>query len=122
MMIRGLDRFSCWFQFAGMRKEHLRRSAEWRGYTCHPRSCKKWVKSRGVHQYLSDNVNAFLPGTYDPSTGTGVRPNGINENIYQFQSGSVYNQNQLTTAGASMERRPATKPRRNAQSSIVPSD
>ncbi len=34
-------------------------------------------------------------GTYDPTTGTGTRPNGINENIYQFQSGGVYNQNQL---------------------------
>ena len=54
-----------------------------------------YVNSRGVHQYLSDNVNAYLPGTYDVATGTGVRPNGINENIYQFQSGGVYNQNQL---------------------------
>jgi hypothetical protein len=54
-----------------------------------------YVNSRGVHQYLSNNVNAFLPGTYDEVTGTGTRPNGINENIYQFQSGGVYNQNQL---------------------------
>jgi hypothetical protein len=54
-----------------------------------------YVNSRGVHQYLSDNVNAYLPGTYDVTTGTGTRPNGINENIYQFQSGGVYNQNQL---------------------------
>jgi hypothetical protein len=55
-----------------------------------------YVNSRGVHQYLSDNVNAYLPGTYDAATGTGTRPNGINENIYQFESGGVYNQNQLT--------------------------
>ena len=54
-----------------------------------------YVNSRGVHQYLSDNVNAYLPGTYDATTGTGTRPNGIDENIYQFQSGGVYNQNQL---------------------------
>lgn len=54
-----------------------------------------YVNSRGVHQYLSDNINAFLPDTYDSATGMGVRPNGINENIYQFQSGGVYNQNQL---------------------------
>lgn len=54
-----------------------------------------YINSRGVHQYLSDNINAFEAGTYDPTTGTGVRPNGINENIYQFQSGGVYNQNQL---------------------------
>ena len=24
-----------------------------------------YVNSRGVHQYMSDNVNAFLPGTYN---------------------------------------------------------
>jgi hypothetical protein len=54
-----------------------------------------YVNSRGVHQYLSDNVNAYIPGTYDATTGTGTRPNGINENLYQFQSGGVYNQNQL---------------------------
>ena len=54
-----------------------------------------YINSRGVHQYLSDNINAYLPDTYDPSTGTGTRPNGINENIYRFESGGVYNQNQL---------------------------
>jgi hypothetical protein len=54
-----------------------------------------YVNSRGVHQYLSDNINAYLPGTYNVATGTGTRPNGINENIYQFQSGAVYNQNHL---------------------------
>jgi hypothetical protein len=54
-----------------------------------------YINSRGVHQYLSNNINAYLPGTYDSVTGTGTRPNGVNENIYQFQSGGVYNQNQL---------------------------
>ena len=54
-----------------------------------------YINSRGVHQFLSDNINAYLPGTYDPVTATGTRPNGVNENIYQFQSGGVYNQNQF---------------------------
>lgn len=54
-----------------------------------------YINSRGVHQYMSDNINAYIASTYDPTTGTGTRPNGINENIYQFQSGGVYNQNQL---------------------------
>ncbi len=54
-----------------------------------------YINSRGVHQYLSENINAFLPGTYDAATGTGTRPNGINQNIYQYQSGGVYTQNQL---------------------------
>ena len=56
-----------------------------------------YINSRGLHQLYSDNVNAFLPGTYDTTTGTGVRPNGVNENIYQFQSGGIYHQNQLIT-------------------------
>jgi hypothetical protein len=54
-----------------------------------------YVNSRGIHQFLNDNINAYLPGTYDPATATGTRPNGINENIYQFQSGGMYNQNQV---------------------------
>ena len=54
-----------------------------------------YINSRGEHEYLSDSINAFLPGTYDASTGTGVRPIGINENIDQFESGGIYNQNQL---------------------------
>jgi hypothetical protein len=52
-----------------------------------------YINSRGVHQYMSDNINAYQ--NYDSTTQTGIRPNGINENIYQFQSGGVYNQNQL---------------------------
>src|ERR1700733_6232302 len=56
-----------------------------------------YINSHGVHQLYTDNINAFLPGTYDPTTGTGIRPNGINENTYQYQSGGIYNQNQLVT-------------------------
>jgi hypothetical protein len=56
-----------------------------------------YINSRGLHQLYSDNINAFLPGTYDSTTGTGVRPNGINENLYQYQSGGIYHQNQLIT-------------------------
>ena len=55
-----------------------------------------FMNSRGVHQAYTDNINAFIASTYDAATGTGTRPNGINENIYQYQSGGVYNQNQLT--------------------------
>jgi len=46
---------------------------------------------RGVHQYNSFNVNAPLPGTYDPSnpTSTGTRPLGGTQNIYQFASEGI---------------------------------
>jgi hypothetical protein len=54
-----------------------------------------YINSHGVHQDYTDNINAFIPSTYNSATGTGTRPNGMNENIYQYQSGGVYNQNQL---------------------------
>ncbi len=54
-----------------------------------------YLYSRGVHQYLSSNVNAYIPDSYDAATGTGTRPNGVDENIYQFGSGGVFRQNQL---------------------------
>ena len=49
-----------------------------------------YVNSRGVHALLSDNINAPLPAS-------GLRPDGTNENIYQYQSGGVFRQNQLVT-------------------------
>jgi len=54
-----------------------------------------YINSHGVHQYLSDNINAYIASTYNPLTGTGTRPNGINENLYEFQSSGIYNQNQI---------------------------
>jgi hypothetical protein len=52
-----------------------------------------YINSHGVHQFLTDNINAY--STYDYDTKKGTRPNKINENIYQYQSGGVFNQNQL---------------------------
>ena len=64
-----------------------------------------YINSRGFHQLYSDNINAFLPGTYDITTGTGIRPNGKNENLYQYQSGGIYHQNQLITNFSVRERK-----------------
>ena len=64
-----------------------------------------YINSSGQHQLFTDNINAFLPGTYDQTTGTGVRPNGINENTYQYQSGGIYHQNQLITNFSIHERK-----------------
>ena len=42
---------------------------------------------RTNHQYLSRNINAPLPGTYEPADpSSGVRPLGGDQNIYQFSS------------------------------------
>ncbi len=55
-----------------------------------------YVDSIGDHQLITDNVNAPLPGTYVVGVPTsGVRPNGILENIYQYESEAMFRQNQL---------------------------
>ncbi|MFT4114697.1 carboxypeptidase regulatory-like domain-containing protein [Silvibacterium sp.] len=42
---------------------------------------------QGTHDFLTRNINAPLPGTYNPDDPTsGVRPLGTNENIYQYES------------------------------------
>jgi hypothetical protein len=62
-----------------------------------------YLYSRGVHQYLSNNINAPL---YDYSTDTFITdPEGNMQypfpgkgNLYQFQSEGVYRQDQLITS------------------------
>ncbi len=46
-----------------------------------------YMYSRGEHLFLTRNINAPEDGTYDPSDpSSGVRPLGINENIYEYNS------------------------------------
>jgi len=55
-----------------------------------------YLNSRGIHQLFLRNANAPLPGTYDPSDPTsGIRPFGGTENVYQYNSGGVFEQNQI---------------------------
>jgi len=51
-----------------------------------------YLNSHGVHQLLTDNINAPLPGTY-PSNPQ--YPLGDVGNIYQYESNGLFNQNQL---------------------------
>jgi hypothetical protein len=54
-----------------------------------------WI--RGDHQYLSRNINAPLPGTYNPvDPSSGVRPLGGIQNIYQFDSEGIQKSQVLT--------------------------
>lgn len=47
-----------------------------------------YLNSRGEHAFYLDNVNApFVPG--------GPTPNKTNENIYEYDSGGIFRQNQL---------------------------
>jgi len=64
-----------------------------------------YLNSHGVHQLMTRNINAPLPGTYSsclsgdttctPSAGT--RPYSDEGNLYQFESNGLFNQNQLIT-------------------------
>ena len=55
-----------------------------------------YLHSRGGDQFLSRNVNAPLPGTFDLGNPlSGVRPDGNVGNIYQYQSEGVFKQNQF---------------------------
>jgi hypothetical protein len=64
-----------------------------------------YVDSIGVHQLITDNINAPLPGTYVVNVPTsGVRPDnsqcvgGIGPcNIYQYESEAMFRQNQFIT-------------------------
>jgi hypothetical protein len=43
--------------------------------------------TRGDHLFLTRNINAPLPGTYNPADPTsGIRPLGTDQNIYQYNS------------------------------------
>ncbi|HZP02411.1 MAG TPA: carboxypeptidase regulatory-like domain-containing protein [Terriglobia bacterium] len=55
-----------------------------------------YTNSHGLHILRSRNINAPLPGTYDPANPqSGIRPYGTRENIYQYESSGLFNQNQL---------------------------
>ena len=56
-----------------------------------------YTYGRGVHQLLSRNINAPLPGTFNPADPTsGVRPLGGLANLYQYESTGLSRQNRLT--------------------------
>lgn len=50
-----------------------------------------YLNSRGVHALLTRNINAPLPPDYNPAN----RPFGGTDNIYQYESGGIFKQNQL---------------------------
>jgi hypothetical protein len=53
-----------------------------------------YLNSIGEHQLFLRNINAPLPGTYT-GPGTGIRPLGGTDNIYQYDSEGVFRQNQM---------------------------
>lgn len=59
-----------------------------------------YLNSRGDHQLLTRNINAPEPGTFIPGDpGSGIRPFGGTTNIFQYDSGGIFRQNQLIVNG-----------------------
>jgi hypothetical protein len=51
---------------------------------------------RGVHLFRSRNINAPVPGTYNPDfPSRAVRPLGIDADIYQYESTGIFKQRQF---------------------------
>jgi hypothetical protein len=57
-----------------------------------------WIGIHGVHNQLTQNINAPLPGTYNPAVpSSGTRPLGGTQNIYQYSSEGVLRTNRVST-------------------------
>lgn len=55
-----------------------------------------YITTHGIHQLLTRNINAPLPGTFDVANpSSGIRPFGEIGNIYQYEPAGLYNENQL---------------------------
>ncbi len=56
-----------------------------------------FLNSRGIHQLLTNDINAPLPGTFNPASPvSGLRPLGNPAgNIYEYQSAGIYRETQL---------------------------
>jgi len=54
------------------------------------------INTHGLHELLSRDINAPLPGTYTGVPGSGVYPYGNVGPILEMESAGLYNQNQLS--------------------------
>lgn len=60
-----------------------------------------YLHYRGDHLFLTRNINAPLPGTYNPADpSSGVRPLGTDENIYEYESEGTSDRDRLTVNGS----------------------
>lgn len=68
-----------------------------RQVTSHATVSVTYLNSRGERQFLTNDINAPLPGTYSPSVpDSGTRPLGnAVGNIYEYVSQGIYRQNQI---------------------------
>jgi hypothetical protein len=56
-----------------------------------------YLVNRGIHSLLTRNINAPLPGTYNPNVpGSGTRPLGGTQDVYEYDSVGFYNSNRFS--------------------------
>jgi hypothetical protein len=57
-----------------------------------------YVNAHGVHQFLTNDINAPVPGTYNAQVaGSGVYPLGSSNPLFLVESSGLYNQNEIIT-------------------------
>jgi len=57
-----------------------------------------YVNAHGLHQFLTNDINAPVPGTYNPQiAGSGLYPLGSSNPLFLVESAGLYNQNELIT-------------------------
>lgn len=57
-----------------------------------------YVNSHGDRQFLTNDINAPLPGTYNPQVpGSGTYPLGVPNPVFLVKSSGIYDQNELIT-------------------------
>jgi hypothetical protein len=62
----------------------------------HTTAALTFADTHGLHQFRSQDINAPLPGTYDPAVpGSGVYPLGNPNPVFLMESSGLYNQTQL---------------------------
>lgn len=61
-----------------------------------------YVNAHGLHQYLTNDINAPVPGAYNPQiAGSGVYPLGNPNTLFLVESTGLYNQNEIVTNASS---------------------
>lgn len=62
----------------------------------HITAALSYVNSHGLHQFLTNDINAPLPGTWNPQVpGSGTYPLGTPNPVFLAESSGLYNQNEL---------------------------
>lgn len=67
-----------------------------KNFAKHMNVSMNYIHARGVDLLLTRNINAPLPGTYNPADpASGIRPLGGNQNIYEYESEGASKRNRL---------------------------